>query len=139
MWGMRVVIPQKYQSKVLDEFHGEHLGTVKMKALGRAHVWWPSIGKDIEQTTQRCSGCQRMKHDPKLTPTHPWEYPEGPWRREHIDFAGPVEGKQDVFSSGGCLLQMARGDGDVKYNYTGYLRPVAQCICKVGDSTTISI
>ena len=66
------------QSKVLDELHGGHLETVKMKVLGRAHVWWPSIDKDIEQTTQRCSGCQRMKHDPKLTPTHPWEYPDGP-------------------------------------------------------------
>ena len=32
MWGMSVLIPQKYQSKVLDELHGGHLGTVKMKA-----------------------------------------------------------------------------------------------------------
>ena len=112
MWGMRVVIPQKYQSKVLDELHGGHLGTVKMKALGRAHVWWPSIDKDIEQTTQRCSGCQRMKHDPKLTPTHPWEYPEGPWRRVHIDFAGPVEGKMflvvvDAYSKWPEVMEMS--------------------------------
>eukprot|EP00731_Ephydatia_muelleri_P018557 Em0011g597a len=112
MWGMRVVIPQKYQSKVLDELHGGHLGTVKMKALGRAHVWWPSIDKDIEQTTQRCSGCQRMKHDPKLTPTHPWEYPEGPWRRVHIVFAGPVEGKMflvvvDAYSKWPEVMEMS--------------------------------
>ena len=34
-----------------------------------------------------------MQKDPKLTPVHPWEYPEGPWRRVHLDFAGPVEGQ----------------------------------------------
>ena len=44
-----------------------------------------------------------MKQDAKLTPVHPWEFPEGPWRRLHIDFAGPFEGKMfmvviDAFS-----------------------------------------
>ena len=34
-----------------------------------------------------------MKGDPKLTPLHPWEFPEGPWRRIHVDFAGPYQGK----------------------------------------------
>lgn len=93
MWGARAVIPQKYRSKVLDELHGGHLGVVKMKALARAHVWWPNIDRDIEGACQSCTGCQLMKQDPKLTPVHPWEYPEGPWRRVHLDFAGPFEGK----------------------------------------------
>ena len=34
-----------------------------------------------------------MKRNPKLTPLHPWEFPEGPWRRIHIDFAGPFENR----------------------------------------------
>ena len=34
-----------------------------------------------------------MKGDPKLTPLHPWEFPEGPWRRIHVNFAGPFQGK----------------------------------------------
>ena len=93
MWGMRVVIPQVYQQKVLEELHGGHLGVVKMKALARSHVWWPHIDKEIEGVTQRCGGCQMMKGDPKLTPLHPWEFPEGPWRRIHVDFAGPFQGK----------------------------------------------
>ena len=69
------------------------MGVVKMKALACAHVWWPNIDRDIEGASQRCTGCQLMKQDPKLTPVHPWEYPEGPWRRLHIDFAGSGEGK----------------------------------------------
>ena len=79
---------------MLDETHGGHLGVVKMKALARGHVWWPIIDQDIEFSTKNCDGCRQVKHDPKLTPVHPWEFPEGPWRRVHIDFAGPFEGKQ---------------------------------------------
>ena len=77
MWGIRMVIPQVYQQKVLKELHGGHLGVVKMKALARSHMWWPHIDKEIEGVTQCCGGCQMMKGDPKLTPLHPWEFPEG--------------------------------------------------------------
>ncbi|GFR96761.1 polyprotein [Elysia marginata] len=27
--------------------------------------------------------------DPPLTPLHPWQFPEKPWQRIHIDYAGP--------------------------------------------------
>ncbi|KAL5510573.1 hypothetical protein EMCRGX_G006138 [Ephydatia muelleri] len=80
--------------QVLDEIHGGHLGVVKMKALARGHVWWPRIDQDIEFSIKNCDGCRQVKHDPKLTPVHPWEFPEGPWRRVHIYFAGSIEGKQ---------------------------------------------
>ena len=43
--------------------------------------------------TRSCEGCQQMKRNPTLTPLHPWEFPGGPWRRIHLDFAGPIEGK----------------------------------------------
>lgn len=41
--------------------------------------------------------------DPKETTLHPWELPDGLWRRIHLDFTGPVEGKMllivmDAFS-----------------------------------------
>ena len=91
------------QDKVLEELHGGHIGVVKMKALARSHVWWPGIDREIEGVTSRCKGCRAVRQDPKLTPIHPWEFPEGPWRRVHVDFAGPMEGKQflivvDAFS-----------------------------------------
>ena len=66
---------------------------IKMKGLARCHIWWPGIDKDIEEITRSCEGCLLMKRNPKLTPLHPWEFPEGPWRRIHIDFAGPFENR----------------------------------------------
>lgn len=90
LWGICVIVPSKLQDRVLDELHGGHIGIVKMKALARSHIWWPGI----ERATRNCEGCRLTKQNPKLTPVHPWEYPEGPWKRIHIDFAGPMDGKQ---------------------------------------------
>ena len=102
MWGIRVVVPTTLLLKILEELHGGHIGVVKMKALARSHVW-PDIDREIEGVTSRRKGCREVRQDPKLTPIHPWKFPEGLWRRVHIDFAAPVEGKQllivmDAFS-----------------------------------------
>ena len=57
MWGSRVIIPPKLQKRVLDELHEEgHLGIVKMKALARSYMWWPSIDQSIEAMGKTCSG-----------------------------------------------------------------------------------
>ena len=62
---------------------------------------------------------QGRRQDPKLTPIHPWEFPEGLWRQVHIDFAGPVEGKQllivvDAFSKWPEVAVMEDTVGDAK-------------------------
>ena len=38
--------------------------------------------------------CRINKQSPKITSLHPWEFPEGPWKHIHLDFAGPIEEKQ---------------------------------------------
>ena len=35
----------------------------------------------------------RIKKNPARAPSHPWEFPAGPWEGLHIDFAGPFMGK----------------------------------------------
>lgn len=35
MWGMRVVIPEHYRLRMLDELHAEHIGIVRMKEIAR--------------------------------------------------------------------------------------------------------
>ena len=61
MWGIRVVIPIKLCSQVLDQIHEGHLGVVKMKSFTRSLVWWPNIDKDLESLAKKCEGCQQNR------------------------------------------------------------------------------
>ena len=63
-----------------------------MKVLARIHVWFPGIDKSIEETVQRCPGCQRIAKDPPKAFVHPWNWPTKPFDRIHIDFFGPFYG-----------------------------------------------
>ena len=42
---------------------------------------------------KQCEECQQSRATPPPAPLHPWQWPTHPWRRIHIDFAGPKEGK----------------------------------------------
>ena len=89
--GMRVVIPNKLQDRVLKELHDGHMGVVKMKALSRSYVWWPNINAQLEELAKACSGCQQNQNMPTKAPLHPWEWATTPWQRIHIDYAGPFQ------------------------------------------------
>ena len=51
------------------------------------------MGSDIENVAKACLGCQSHKHSPPPAALHPWTWPQRPWQRIHIDFAGPFLGK----------------------------------------------
>lgn len=92
VWGMRIVIPESCRDTVLRELHTGHPGIVKMKSLARIHVWWPGIDSQIERIVQECESCQSIRNNPPTTLLHPWSWPDGPWKRIHVDFAGPFLG-----------------------------------------------
>ena len=46
---------------------------------------------DIEALAKACTPCKAVKSAPSQAPLHPW--PEFPWQRVHMDFAGPFRGK----------------------------------------------
>ncbi|XP_042142929.1 uncharacterized protein K02A2.6-like [Ixodes scapularis] len=92
MYGMRVVVPSQLQEPVLDELHQGHPGIVRSKELARSYVWWPSIDSDLERKVRSCQACQEQRNDPCKAPLHPWAWPTAPWRRLHLDFAGPFRG-----------------------------------------------
>ena len=93
LWGNRVVVPEQGRSKVVQQLHEGHPGVTRMKSIARSLTWWPGIDKDIEKTVQNCQPCQQHQKSPAPAPLHPWEWPDRPWVRLHIDHAGPFLGK----------------------------------------------
>ena len=93
LWGVRVIIPVTLREQVLSLLHESHVGMARMKAQARAWVWWPKIDADIEQNVRLCYTCQLHSNQSPKAPLFPWEWPEEPWSRVHLDFAGPYLGK----------------------------------------------
>ena len=88
----RVIVPESLRPLLLRDLHSEHSGIVRMKRLARKYIWWPRLDSDIEETVSSCHICQsQAKCPPKVHGT--WTWPSGPWKRLHIDFAGPYLGK----------------------------------------------
>lgn len=77
---------------MLEELHVGHPGITRMKALARSYVWWPQLDRDLEEVGKTCNPCQLTRHLPAPVPLQPWECPQRPWARLHIDFAGPFLG-----------------------------------------------
>lgn len=93
LWGSRVVVPKPGRAALLNYLHEGHPGIVRMKALARSHVWWPGIDSDIEGRVQACSDCQLQRPIPPVAPLHSWDWPDRPWSRIHVDYAGPFIGQ----------------------------------------------
>ncbi|XP_039887198.1 uncharacterized protein K02A2.6-like [Simochromis diagramma] len=93
LWGARVIIPTKGRDKILKLLHQTHTGMSKMKGLARSYVWWPGMDENIEREVQACEECQKHSKSPPTAPLHPWEWPESPWSRIHVDYAGPFLGE----------------------------------------------
>ena len=87
LWGLRVIIPERHQSALLQQLHEDHFGIVRTKAIARNYFWFPDIDKSIEHMISACPTCQTVQHDPVKSPLMPWKYPSHPWSRVHADFA----------------------------------------------------
>jgi len=64
-----------------------------MKELARSFVWWSGLDDDIQNKVQSCTQCQINQRSPAPQPLHPWELPEHPWSRLHIDYTGPIRNR----------------------------------------------
>ncbi|PAA68677.1 hypothetical protein BOX15_Mlig034486g1 [Macrostomum lignano] len=93
LWGTRVVVPVQGRLALLECLHQSHLGASKLKSLARNYFWWPGMDGDIERLSQHCRQCKLHQHSPPPAPLQPWPWPDRPWSRVHMDYAGPFEGK----------------------------------------------
>ncbi|KRX36419.1 Uncharacterized protein T09_15470 [Trichinella sp. T9] len=64
-----------------------------MVSMARQFCWWPAMNKDIEMKVQSCEGCATAQKNPAKVAVEPWEVADRPWKRIHVDFAGPVNEK----------------------------------------------
>ena len=93
MWGTRVIVPEKLQARVLKVLHKNHPGISRMKAMARSYFWWHRLDKSIEDLAKSCTACQAIQASHAVAPLHPWVWLDTPWKRLHVDFAGPFMGK----------------------------------------------
>ena len=106
--GVRLAVPEKLHSKILDLLHLSHMGMQRMKQLARTAVYWPGIDAAIVNMSQQCSTCAYHQDSPAKAPVHPWIVPEKPWMRLHIDHAVNFMGYNflivvDAFSKYPCI------------------------------------
>ncbi|XP_046974304.1 uncharacterized protein K02A2.6-like [Vanessa cardui] len=66
---------------------------VQTKAYARGYVWWYGMDKEIERLVSGCHQCQAVRNNPPRDP-QTWVVSEKPWKRVHIDFAGPFQGEK---------------------------------------------
>ena len=55
-------------------------------------MWWPKIDIAIEQLSKSCQACQVTGKLPPKVPPRPWNWPNRPFQRIRLDFAGPFLG-----------------------------------------------
>ena len=93
LWGNRVIVPPILRHNLLLDLHMEHMGAARMKVRAKQYFWWPKLNEEIENITRQCISCQENAQLPKSATTAMWDWPSGPWKRLHIDYAGPVKGQ----------------------------------------------
>ncbi|XP_053685985.1 uncharacterized protein K02A2.6-like [Sabethes cyaneus] len=91
-YGERLVIPTKFQDRVLRLLHKGHPGVERMRSVARNYVYWPGIDEQITQRVRSCVECSRAAKTNSKTNLESWPAPEKPWQRIHADYAGPVDG-----------------------------------------------
>jgi len=93
LWGHRIVVPPQAQEAILKVLHKGHSGSSRIKQLAREYVWWSKLNTDLKNIVSSCERCQITRLLPAKAPFHTWQWPEHPWSRIHVDYAGPFLNK----------------------------------------------
>ena len=77
------------QDTHLRSLHENHPCITRMKAMECSFFWWIGLDKDIQTLRKSSEDCQADNSNPTAAPLHPSVWPNGPWTRIHVDYAGP--------------------------------------------------
>jgi hypothetical protein len=111
LFGERIVVPKARQKPILKMLHNGHPGVKRMKSLARIYVYWPKLDSEIEEFVRKCQQCAAVAKNPIKTTLQSWPKVDGPWKRIHMDYAGPFNGKMyliivDAFSKYPEIFEM---------------------------------
>ena len=75
-----MVVPLGMRKEMLHKIHEGHMGIVQFQQRAHEAVYWPGVGKDINDMVQRCQTCliyspaqQKEKMVPHDTPAYQWQ------------------------------------------------------------------
>ena len=86
----RVVVPASLHATVVRIAHEGHQGLVKTSKLLRQRVWFPAMGKLVEEAVSQCPECQLSSGGNRPQPIRPTRMPIVPWTSLATDFYGPL-------------------------------------------------
>ena len=88
-----IVVLSAIRLQLLKQLHCAHVGADRIRAMVWQYFWWPGLDKDIKEMVQHCQPCALHQRSSLTVALHPWEFPDHPWIRLHVDFAGPFQNK----------------------------------------------
>ena len=77
--GNRIVIPTSLRLDILERLHSRHQGISKCRERARQSVWWPGLGRQLEEVVRNCTKCCKDRSQapepliPSPFPTLPWQ------------------------------------------------------------------
>jgi hypothetical protein len=83
--GSRIIMPKALQREMLEKIHTGHKGIEKSKQRARQLMYWPGIGKEIEEMVKRCQTCLKYQNSNSREPLKPHEIPSLPWYKIGVD------------------------------------------------------
>jgi transposase InsO family protein len=89
--GPRLVLPHRYQRRVMEVCHKEvgHMSVSKtMKRITEEYVW-PGLRRDVRDYINQCADCAVFRRTQVHVPMQDVEVPAGPMQIVHMDFIGP--------------------------------------------------
>ena len=84
MRGSRIVVPPSLRREMLTRIHCGHQGIVKCRERARQSVWWPGMGKELEELVRNCPECSKAQRQ-RAQPLIPTAFPELPWQKVGTD------------------------------------------------------